>query len=297
MRLTERALGLHLRAGEWRAVHVESRLTGTRILGTAGGRFEDGGDLPHSAAAALEEAFRALAVAPGTKLGVALARPLAHLKQVTLPPASRTEVTRSIQAQAASLFPIGRGAVVADFHRIHVNGAKRDGAWTAAVVVTQEALVEAVATSARALGLRLETVDVGPGALTEFLPPNVDALLVCEDDVLECVELGSDRSITRWRDLPLRCERASDTHEGPASAAGEGPAAHADDGFAGNGASDSVASWLSGKRVLAVAPRGRVDALCESPDGSEPSIGRLGLPPALARSGVGAEYAVALGAG
>ena len=197
MSLFQRALGFELAAGCWRAVHLEARLSGTRVLGC--------GDA-EAAAEALAEAAYALDVLPGTRLGIALARPNAHLKRMTLPRASRSAVREALQDQAASIFPMGARAALADVRLVKRNGRRRDTGCEGLVAAVAKVLMERLASCASELRLRLRSTDLAAGAVRLLLPRGVDSALLLDDCGIEWVHFGKRACVAGSHYYPAAVE-------------------------------------------------------------------------------------------
>lgn len=202
MKLVERALGFELSAGGWRAVHIETRVRGTRALGVLEGRLERLD--PAVVAAALESAIRDLDVAPGTRLGVALARPVAHLKRIDLPRSSRERIREAVRARSGSVFPTGKTALLVDVCGDRGNGMRRSSPLQGQVAAVPEELMSAVAETARRLKLRLASADLTAAALRLLLPRSVDGALVLGTDGIEWLRYGgSGVEAAHYFPLPL----------------------------------------------------------------------------------------------
>ena len=201
MRLSERAIGFELTPRGWRAVHLEACLSGTRLIGSAEGKL-DGSD-PESACDALERTVRSLEVTAGTRLGIALARPIVHLKRIALPRASRSEILQAVHGQAPSIFAVGRQAVIADVRSVSGNRRQRMTGAEGVVVAAPEPLMEAVAQCSCTLGLRLASADLSAGAVRLFLRRGTKRVGLLHDAGLEWVHYGRDRALEASRYFPF----------------------------------------------------------------------------------------------
>ena len=202
MRLTERAFGFELSPQRWRAVYLEDRLRGTRVLGEREGELAEPEETANSAAQALEDACRSLGVAAGARLGIALVRPLAHVKRVRLARGARSDLVAEIRQQAATLFPIGRRAVIADLRRPRRNG-HRLPADEGVMAAAPEEVIEALAACAESLGLRFATADLAAGAVRVVLPRGVGSVLFLRERGLEWVDYGETGALERSWYFPV----------------------------------------------------------------------------------------------
>lgn len=168
MSFFERALGVELTPSGWRAVLLEARLFRTRVVGVAEGASDAG--LRSHAGSALEEATAALQVGAGTRLGVALARPTAHVKRMALPRESRAIVLKAVRAQAPSIFPVGKQVVIADVRVGGRSGQRGARATEGLVAAAPKALLEGLAATAPRLGLRFRSADLSASAVRLLLP-------------------------------------------------------------------------------------------------------------------------------
>ena len=201
MRLSDRAIGLELTPLGWRAVHLEARLSSTRLIGSVEGDSE--GSNPESARDALERAVRSLEVDAGTRLGIALARPIVHLKRIALPRASRSEIVQAVHAQAPSIFAVGKQAVIADVRSVSGNRRQRMAAAEGVVVAAPALLMEAIAQCSRTLGLRLSSADLSAGGVRVFLRRGTERVGLLHEAGLEWVRYGRDRAVEASRYFPF----------------------------------------------------------------------------------------------
>jgi Tfp pilus assembly protein PilN len=197
----ERSLGLELTANGWRAVHLEARLGGVCILGAVAGELLDRGDLARSASGALEACLGSFEVAPGTRLGLAVARPIAQLKRLELPRASRAQIREAIRKQAASVLPVGDRAMLADYRQPRRNGRRREGA-LGLVAAAPEDLIEAVAGHAQARGLEFASADLSACAIRRLLPRGVRSAILSSGSGVEWVEYDSSGQVECSRFFP-----------------------------------------------------------------------------------------------
>jgi Tfp pilus assembly protein PilN len=198
MRLLPRALGFEVNRTAWRAVYVTAGPFRVTVRGCAQGRFET--DDPDTMAAALTEAASALGARPGDRLGIALSRPVAHLRRIGLPKARRGAILRNLEEQAASIFPLGRAPAVVDVRSL--NGRWRRGDSEGVVGAAPKVLMEALVAAAEAAGLELHSTDLGAGALQAALGGEVRTVIVPSDSGIEWVELGGRAGVRSARFFP-----------------------------------------------------------------------------------------------
>lgn len=192
MTLFQRAVGIDLSPTYWRAVYLEVRPARTQVLGSGDGAIDG---TTKDLSAAIEEAVRTLEVSPGTRLGIALARPIAHLKRMALPKASRARILEAIGSQSVSLFPMGKERVVADV-RFPRRAARRHCPGVSGLVAATPAdLMESLASRAHDLGLQLTSADLRAGAIEGFLRRGTDTAALLHDTGVEWVKYARDGTV------------------------------------------------------------------------------------------------------
>ncbi|MEE9280666.1 MAG: PilN domain-containing protein, partial [Myxococcota bacterium] len=154
--------------------------------------------------AAVSELLTALSARGGTA-SIALLRPLAHAKAITVPPVGRSQVGPLVAHNASRYFIVGDDPVVAD--AVLLSGVRRTGPARALAVCAKQRLVDAIYAGVSEAGLHPESITAASLALTAALrrlKPDTRrsafVMAVCSHDWMEgvAVQRGLPRFLEPW---------------------------------------------------------------------------------------------------